>query len=180
VPDAAELLKQDHRQVESLFERYQSGDRAVVKEICDELTLHTALEEELVYPLLPQVDGGEELRQEAEKEHQEVKDAIVKIERAGWDADIEPPMHSIIEGVTHHVQEEENEVLPKMAQELGSERMDALGDRLLEAKRDRQGQGKDTDLDDLSKSELYERAQAANVGGRSSMTKDQLKEALRA
>jgi hemerythrin superfamily protein len=177
VPDAAQLLKQDHRQVESLFERYQRGDRTVVKEICDELTLHTALEEELVYPLLPQVDGGEDLRQEAEKEHQEVKDAIKKVEQAGSDSDIDEPMQTIIEGVTHHVQEEENEVLPKMAEELGSERMHSLGDQVLEAKQERQG--KDTDLDDLSKSELYERAQAANVGGRSNMTKDQLKDALR-
>jgi hypothetical protein len=68
-----------------LFERYQGGDRAVVKEISDELTLHIALEEQLVYPLLLHVEGGEELRQEAEKEHQEVKDAIKRIEQAGWE-----------------------------------------------------------------------------------------------
>ena len=177
MPDAAELLKHDHRQVESLFERYRGGDRAVVKEICDELTLHTALEEELVYPLLPRVDGGEQLRQEAEKEHQEVKDAIKKIEQASSDSDIQQPMQAIIDGVTHHVQEEENAVLPKMAEELGSERMDSLGGQLIAAKRERQAE--DTNLDDLSKPELYEMAQAANVNGRSNMTKDQLREALR-
>jgi hemerythrin superfamily protein len=177
VPDAAELLKQDHRQVEDLFERYKGGDRQVVKEICTELTVHTAIEEEHVYPLLQELSGGEELRQEAEKEHQEVKDAIAKVEQAGSDSDIEEPMQTIMEGVTHHVQEEENEVLPKLAQELGTERMESLGEQLQEAKG--QQQGTDGDLDDLSKSELYERAQAANISGRSNMTKEQLKEALR-
>jgi hypothetical protein len=86
-------------------------------------------------------------------------------------------MQTIMEGVTHHVQEEENEVLPKLAQELGTERMESLGEQLQEAKG--QQQGTDGDLDDLSKSELYERAQAANISGRSNMTKEQLKEALR-
>jgi hemerythrin superfamily protein len=180
VPDAVELLKQDHRKVEGLFERYQGGDRNVVKQICDELTLHTTLEEQHVYPLLPEVSGGDQLRQEAEKEHQEVKEAIQKVEQAGSDGDIEQPMQAIIEGVTHHVQEEESEVLPKLAQELGEERMESLGARLQEAKQHgKPSDGENQNLDDLSKSELYERAQAANVTGRSNMNKEQLREALR-
>jgi hemerythrin superfamily protein len=177
VPDAAELLKQDHRNVEGLFERYKGGDREVVKEICNELTIHTALEEEHVYPLLSQVNGGDELRQEGEKEHQEVEDAIKKVEQADSDAEIEQPIQAIIQGVTHHVRDEENEVLPKLARELGWERMESLGQQLLDAKRPQQAA--DTDLDDLSKSELYEMAQAAKVNGRSNMTKDHLREALR-
>jgi hypothetical protein len=77
--------------------------------------------------------------------------------------------------------EEENKVLPRMAEKLANERMDSLGGQLIGAKHERDGKGKDTDtgLDDLSKRELYEMAQAANVNGRSNMTKNQLREALR-
>jgi hypothetical protein len=69
VPDATDPLKQDYRTVEELFERYKAGDRRVVKQICHEPTVPTAIEEEFVYPLLPQVGGGDELRQEGEREY---------------------------------------------------------------------------------------------------------------
>jgi hemerythrin superfamily protein len=162
VPDAPELLKQDHRTVEGLFERCKSGDREVVKQICHELTIHTALEEEHLYPLLRQVDGGEELRQEAEKDHQELKDAIKKGEQAGSDSEIEQAMQAIIDGVTHHVQEEENEVLPKLVRELGQQRVEWLGQQLGDANRSEQvseraqvsEQASDADLDDLSNSSV--------------------------
>ena len=84
--------------------------------------------------------------------------------------EVQPPFEQYFQDILNEV---------KLAEDLGSERMDSLGEQLLEAKRERQGKGKDTDLDDLSKSELYEMAQAANVNGRSNMTKDQLREALR-
>jgi hypothetical protein len=65
VPNAAALLKQDHRKVEKHFEQYQAGGRRVVKQICHGFTVHTAVEEELVSPLLARMSGGDELRHAA-------------------------------------------------------------------------------------------------------------------
>jgi hemerythrin superfamily protein len=53
--DAISLLKQDHREVEQLFERYESAkrraDRAkIVAQVCNALTLEAILEEEIFYP----------------------------------------------------------------------------------------------------------------------------------
>ena len=50
MPDAVALLKQDHRSVEKLFDRFEkSGDAEIVRRICQELRAHTALEEELAH-----------------------------------------------------------------------------------------------------------------------------------
>jgi hemerythrin superfamily protein len=176
--NAVQLLMQDHRKVEALFDRYQKGDATVVPQVCNELKVHTSIEEQVLYPALDDVSGGEKLRQEAEREHQEVKDAIAEIEGSGADSpQAVTAMRKVIEGVMHHVQEEENDVFPKMQKELGGERLTALGERLLTAKR-HQAVATGTIID-LTKEELYELAQGADIEGRSDMTKEQLIEALR-
>jgi hypothetical protein len=44
MPDATELLKEDHGNVEQLFNRYKGGDTSVVRQVCRQLTVHTAIE----------------------------------------------------------------------------------------------------------------------------------------
>ncbi|MEL0212080.1 MAG: hemerythrin domain-containing protein, partial [Novosphingobium sp.] len=51
--DAIALLKADHRNVEALFEKFESArdDRkqALAQQICNELKIHTIIEEEIFY-----------------------------------------------------------------------------------------------------------------------------------
>ena len=175
--DAAQLLKQDHRKVEGLFERYESGDSAAVPLICNELKVHTAIEERVVYPVLPEIPNGDTLRAEAEREHKEVKDAVAKAERLTPDSpELESTMRTIMEGVTHHVHEEERDVLPEMEKALGRQRMMALGEQLMEVKREQLvATGA---IAELTKDELYELAQGTDIEGRSEMNKEELIEAL--
>ena len=58
MPDVTTLLEQDHREVEQLFTEFeQTGDREIALQICQELEIHTTVEEEIVYPVLAeQVD----------------------------------------------------------------------------------------------------------------------------
>jgi hemerythrin superfamily protein len=182
MPDAIEMLKADHRQVEELFDRYEAArDPAVVREICVELTVHAALEEKHVYPLLDQeVDAGKGMRRHAEKEHQEVKDAIFEIERLGYaDSKVEAPMHKIIQGVKEHVQEEESEVLPALRQSLTAEKLASVTEEVLAAKAELLENAKALGpLIDLTKDQLYELAQVKDIPGRSEMTKEELLTAL--
>ncbi|MGH8989400.1 MAG: hemerythrin domain-containing protein [Acidimicrobiales bacterium] len=173
MPDAVQLLKHDHRKVEALFERYKKGDASVVPEVCTELKVHSAIEEQVLYPAL----GGDSLRREAQHEHQEVEDVVTKIEHASTgSAEIDRYMQALMEDVTHHVEEEEHEVLPKMSRELGHEKMETIGHDLLLAKREQlKACGA---MKDQSKEELYELAQAVDISGRSDMNKDQLIHAL--
>ena len=183
MPDPIEMLTQDHREVEQLFEQYrQSKDPAVVEQICTELTVHAAAEEQVIYPALgAEVEGGQGMRQHAEQEHQEVKDAIFEIERIGYsDPGVDQFMQTIIQGVTEHVEEEENEVFPKMRQDMDGDRIATLGDELDATKQQLMAEAETGGpLIDLTKEKLLELAADREIEGRTNMSKDQLLTALR-
>ncbi|HEX2039748.1 MAG TPA: hemerythrin domain-containing protein [Acidimicrobiales bacterium] len=184
--DAVSMLEQDHRKVEQLFEQYeQTGDPTIVQQICTELKVHTTIEEEVVYPVVARdVSEGKELDKEARKEHQEVEDAIKQIESLGYDAaEVDELMQTIMEGVTHHVEEEESQMFPKLREELGGDRLTELGEKLAQAKQQAMrtagaGSVVEGDMTEMTKDQLYEQAKQAGIEGRSDMTKDELIEAL--
>ena len=129
--DAFTLLQDDHRKVEQLFEQFeQTGDYAVAMQICDEMTVHATVEEELVYGLYrSNVDsaGGTEAREE----HQQIKDVITRIEALGPDGDgLAEVVQELKAAIEHHVQEEENEMFPRMLAAI-PETVSLLGDDIL-------------------------------------------------
>src|SRR5438067_1474237 len=77
MPDVIKLLEQDHREVEDLFSKAESTSGAakqqVVSKLASELTLHAEVEESIVYPAMREA-GLNDLVDEAEEEHQKVKD----------------------------------------------------------------------------------------------------------
>jgi hypothetical protein len=112
--DAIDLLMEDHRRVEGLFARFEASEDAAEKEqiarrVCEELTIHTALEEEIFYPALKgRVE--EALLEEAYVEHDSAKVLIREIEggfaeEAFWSAKVKV----LKEAIEHHVEEEEDE-----------------------------------------------------------------------
>lgn len=120
--DPFAALKQDHREVEQLFDQYQqSGDLAVARRIARELTVHATVEEELIYPMLAtKVDGN--LANEARAEHDEAKRLIKRIEAAdGADDELTSVVEELQKSVQHHVAEEEAEVFPRLEAVLGDQ-----------------------------------------------------------
>lgn len=178
MPDVTELLEQDHRRVERLFQQYmQSNEPSVAGQICDELVLHTELEERLVYPVLGRdVEDGKELEREARAEHDEVDQLIKRLRQAGLSSDEAPGLvESMQAAVEHHVEEEETELFPKLRASLDSRRLEEMGEQLAEAKKRAQsGQGADGE----TKEELYQQAREEGIEGRSAMSKDELARAL--
>jgi hemerythrin superfamily protein len=140
-PDAIEMLKQDHRLVADLFERYETSgeDRErktlIAGRICQELTIHASIEEEIFYPKAREAldgdDEGEHLLNEAEAEHEEIANLVSELQQEiegdgagdGTDAQVK----ELAEHVTHHVEEEEGEIFPRIKKtdldlaELGAE-----------------------------------------------------------
>jgi hemerythrin superfamily protein len=112
-PNAIELLKEDHRKVETWFaefEKARSDDRKqdLAERICMALKVHTTIEEEIFYPAFREETGEEEMYQEAEVEHESAEELISRIESspAGddrYDAQVKVLSHMI----EHHVYEEE-------------------------------------------------------------------------
>ena len=84
-PDAIALLKADHKLVQGLFDQFEKArgnDRkgALAKKICQELRVHTQIEEEILYPAAREVLREEDILDEAEVEHAGAKDLIAQIE----------------------------------------------------------------------------------------------------
>lgn len=118
--DAIAMLKADHRKVEDLFSKFESArsgaKQSIAEEICNELKIHTILEEEIFYPAL---DGKieEDSLSEAYVEHDGAKVLINDImggspEDEFYDAKVKV----LSEEITHHVKEEEQRLEGMFAQ----------------------------------------------------------------
>lgn len=140
--DAIALLKADHRKVEELFEKFESakGDgakRRIALQICTELTVHTAIEEEIFY-LACEGKIDEDLIKEAYVEHDGAKVLMAEIENGGPDDDYYDAKVKVLqEQIEHHVKEEEQMLkgMFSQARRAGLD-MDALGEQLAARKRE--------------------------------------------
>ena len=141
--DAITLLKDDHRTVESLFRRFEaigSGGtqqkERLVHDIIRELSVHAAIEEQVLYPEVERVlPDGRSLAKEALDEHAEAKEVLAELDDMepsdrGFDARVT----SLIADVRHHVEEEETEMLPKLAASLSPDLLEDMGRRMERAK----------------------------------------------
>jgi hemerythrin-like domain-containing protein len=142
--DAITLLKDDHREVESLFKRFEkAGDRAYVQKrdlvdrMIEALSRHAAIEEQLFYPVTrATVDDVDDVVLESLEEHHVVKWLLDELD--GMDPEHErfdAKVTVLIENVRHHVEEEEDEYFPKVRDELGRRALTELGDAMEEARK---------------------------------------------
>jgi hemerythrin superfamily protein len=203
VPDPISVLERDHRAVEKLFERFEkTGDADIARRICQELRLHSALEEELVYPLLEdEVDRG--LARSSKDDHRATKQLVDRIERLRIsDGGLRDLVAELKKVVLEHVEEEENTVFPVMETRGGPELV-ALGDELIrrreptlsdleaEVRNLRNGVNRlsrvqrraiSADLDSMTKAELQAYADEADIAevDQDRQTKDEMLETIRA
>ncbi|HEX7114445.1 MAG TPA: hemerythrin domain-containing protein [Steroidobacter sp.] len=139
--DAVALLKQDHRTVEALFDQFEKAEEeersSLAERICQLLTVHAQIEEEILYPAAREAleEEGEDvdLVAEAKVEHTTAKELIGKIEAMSGEEEEFPATVKVLgEYVKHHVKEEEGELFPKLRKtELDLKEM---GNRLAERK----------------------------------------------
>ena len=120
--DAVALLKQDHRTVEALFDEFEKAEEVeqslLAERICNMLTVHAQIEEEILYPAAKEAleyEKTAELVNEAEVEHTSAKELIAKIEGMTPEEEIfKATMKVLGEYVKHHVNEEENQLFPAL------------------------------------------------------------------
>jgi hemerythrin superfamily protein len=147
--DACELLDADHIAVKHLFVEYarqamaapaEPGDRPMLAQrICQELTVHAQIEEEIFYPALREATGADALLNEAEAEHRQAKDLIARIQGLrSADRAMDDLVSELARVIEHHVKEERDDLFPK-ARASGLD-LQALGERLKERQGELLGQ----------------------------------------
>jgi hypothetical protein len=141
--DAIALLKEDHRKVEKLFSEFESAKgkgrkERLARQICLELSVHTAIEEEIFYPACQRA-VDEDLLKESYVEHDAAKVLIAEIEGGEGESDefFDSKVKVLQEQIEHHVEEEEKPGSGVFAQaRKGKLDLDSIGDRLAARKKE--------------------------------------------
>jgi iron-sulfur cluster repair protein YtfE (RIC family) len=141
--DAIVQLKDDHQEIRKVFRDFQqAGENATVRKgqlvdkMIELLTVHTYIENEVMYPrvreLLPDLE--DDVLESYEEHH--VADVLV-VELAAMKPDDErfdAKTTVLIENVTHHMDEEERDWFPKVREGLGRTALQEIGEELLAAR----------------------------------------------
>ena len=139
--NAVHLLLQDHREVEQLFSQIEAsggaGPDEAVQEVVRELSVHAAIEEQVLYPAVREkVPGGDELADHAIEEHQAVKELLAQIDGSDGDAaERRSLLARLMREVRSHVEEEEAELFPQLQAAFGPQEQQEMGQAMAEAKK---------------------------------------------
>jgi hemerythrin-like domain-containing protein len=141
--DAIVLLKEDHKEILRTFKEFEkAGDGAekqkgkLVDRMVELLTMHTYIENEVMYPrvreLLPDLE--DDVLESYEEHH--VADVLVMelVTMKPSDERFDAKTTVLIENVRHHIEEEEQEWFPQVRQGLGRKQLQELGAELAQAK----------------------------------------------
>ena len=138
--DAIALLKNDHRTVEGLFERFEktsakAAKEKIAKQVCLELMVHATIEEEVFYPAVKGV-VDDDLYEEALVEHDGAKVLIAEILEGSDDEFFDAKVKVLSEMIKHHVKEEEQRDGMFAQAKKGDVDLEALGAALAAKKQD--------------------------------------------
>ena len=93
-----------------------------------------ATEERVIYPIVGKRVGHED-QQEAESEHELVRDGISKLEQCVDQPGFAAAVAMVAAGIKHHVKEEEREVFPRLKASLDRSELAELGDQVAALKK---------------------------------------------
>jgi len=142
--DAIVLLKADHKEIRKAFADFEkAGDGAektkqrLVDKMIELLTVHTYIENEVMYPrvraLLPDLE--DDILESYEEHH--VADVLV-MELSAMSASDErftAKTTVLIENVTHHIKEEEDDWFPEVRKGLGRKQLQEIGAEMVKARK---------------------------------------------
>jgi hemerythrin superfamily protein len=139
--DAIVMLREDHKEIKKLFREFKgAGDNAkatkgrLVKQILERLTVHTYLENEVLYPAVRELapDLEDDILESYEEHH--VADVLcMELMNMGPDDErFTAKTTVLIESVEHHIEEEETGWFPKLRESVGRTQLRELGARMEE------------------------------------------------
>lgn len=179
MPNVVDLIMNDHRELERLFDQLQNrpDERAnTLPVMISLLTAHSRAEEAEVYPAATEAGIDKDV-EHSQKEHLEADQLAADLATTPVDApEFHEKLTKLVDAVKHHLEEEEATVLPGMRKGLPADQLEALGAAFLASREAHLG----TMPDDITKDELEQQAANANLGGASAKSKEELAQDLRA
>jgi hemerythrin superfamily protein len=176
--DVVDLIMQDHRDVEELFERMKSEPEQrpmLVPVVTALLIAHSRAEEAEVYPVARDEAGIADDVAHSQEEHVEAEALLERLKSLDHNADeFHSTLEELIEAVSHHVEEEESSVLPKMRDNLSDDRLGELAEAFITARAEHMGD----EPGEATRDELLQAARNAGVESAGGMSKDELKRAI--
>jgi hemerythrin superfamily protein len=177
--DVTDLILEDHKQLKDLFGKLRTGttgQRELLMPVMSAmLVAHSRAEESQVYPAVRDEAGDAEDVEHSQEEHAAAELALVKLTSTSPESDdFTSALEELIEAVTHHMDEEESDVLPAMRSGLKPARLDELGEAFLAARAEHWGDKPG----EATRTDLEIQARNADIDGRSTMSRDELKKAV--
>ncbi|MCW3147417.1 hemerythrin domain-containing protein [Stutzerimonas stutzeri] len=145
--NAIDLLIQDHERVKEILTRLTESTERAVKTRAEllhklemEVTIHTQLEEQILYPAYKEAGGKEELKMyhEAKEEHRAVDSLVLPDLKATEPGSVEFSGRAKVckELLEHHIEEEESEMFPEARELFDAAQLEDMG-KQMEALRSR-------------------------------------------
>ena len=139
--NAIDLLKADHERVKAILNELSESTERGVKKRTDllaklerEVTLHTQLEEEILYPAFKAAGSKEQdvMYYEAKEDHR-TGDSLVLPDLKNTDPatpEFSGRVKVVKELLEHHIEEEESEMFPQARKLLGKALLDEMGKQM--------------------------------------------------
>lgn len=136
--DALKMLKDDHDKVKAMLEKLDATtERAektrpeLLQALKDELTVHEAIEEEILYPALEEFAKTKDIALEGYEEHHVVDTIMSELEATAPDDETWGAKLTVMkENLEHHIEEEEGDMFPKARKVMDEDELQTLGDRM--------------------------------------------------
>jgi hemerythrin superfamily protein len=190
--DLITLVTTDHRELQRLFDMMKSdrSSRPLALPLAVAmLEAHSEAEEDRVYPAVAREAGEKEEAEHAAEEHHEAESLGKHLLEMDWESkEFDRALEQWIGAVQHHMEEEENDILPSLSEAVGAERLRELGMEFatrrsrklagqpLKAAGGTRTRPQQRTTTGETRAELYEKARELGIEGRSSMSKEELAE----
>jgi hemerythrin superfamily protein len=142
--DMISVLVTDHREVEEMFTRLeqQSGQtgedlKNLATQVVAELVRHSVAEEAYLYPTTREaLPDGDALADQEIAEHAEAERTMKRLEALDpTDAEFWPTLTALMTEIRSHIQEEENDLFPRLREACTAEQLTELGGKVETAKK---------------------------------------------
>lgn len=172
--DVVDLIMQDHREVERLFNELQTRPEKrpnLVPVLTTLLVAHSRAEEAEVYPVARTEANEAEEVAHSQEEHAEAEQLLERLAKADPNSpEFEKLLVQAMESINHHVHEEESTVLPGLKERLSDRRRAELGEAFAQSRKQHLGQ----QPGEATREQMQTQARNLGVAGASGMSKEEL------